>query len=239
MNATNGGNSAAAAMSSANTTAAAGHVSGAGSTPQAKPKIIVDFNFSSLNNSHVIIIAMTDEVDSKVVIFDWTLARVNACAEWKRVHIDRVTFNPADEAREICVSGHNIWALYTIKNEIKDGILNPTNKNFCEMITKARRHILSSSNQKTIITEHCWIDRERLIGCTMTGEMYYLVDKAIHKIYDNAFQSEENQSYVVSITKFSKGFFVGSNEGEMAMWIRSEENQSSSGKSHYDFKQRW
>lgn len=73
----------------------------------------------------------------------------------------------------------------------------------------------------------------------MTGEMYYMVDKAIYKIYDNAFQSEENQSYVVSITKFSKGFFVGSNEGEMAMWIRSEENQSSSGKSHYDFIARW
>ena len=135
---------------------------------------------------------MTDEVDSKVVIFDWNTARVIACAEWKRVHIDRVTFNPADEAREVCVSGHNIWALYTIKDGIKDGILNPTNKNFCEQITKARRHILTTSNQKTIITEHCWIDRERLIGCTMTGEMYYMVDKAIYKIYDNAFQSEEN-----------------------------------------------
>ena len=138
-------------MSSANTTglgrtggAAASQSQAAGSNAQSKPKIIVDFNFSSVND-HVIIIAITDETDSKVVIFDWNLARVNACAEWKRVHIDRVTFNPADEAREICVSGHNIWALYTIKNEVKDGILNPTNKNFCEMISKARRHLTTTN----------------------------------------------------------------------------------------------
>ena len=75
---------------------------------------------------------MTDEIDSKVVIFDCLSARVIACAEWKRVLINRVTFNPADEAREVCVSGHNIWALYMIKDGIKDGILNPTNKNFCD-----------------------------------------------------------------------------------------------------------
>ena len=37
---------------------------------------------------------MTDETDSKVVVFDWNTARVIACAEWRRVHIDRVTFNP-------------------------------------------------------------------------------------------------------------------------------------------------
>lgn len=151
--AANNGTGTATNMSSANTTgmarsggaAAAGQIQGAGSNNQPKSKIIVDFNFSTTNN-HVIIIAMTDEVDSKVVIFDWNLARVNACAEWKRVHIDKVTFNPADEAREICVSGNNIWGLYTIKNEIKDGILNPTNKNFCEMISKARRHILTTTN---------------------------------------------------------------------------------------------
>ena len=82
---------------------------------------------------------MTDDVDSKVVVFDWNTGRVTACAEWKRVLIDRVTFNPVDETREICVSGVNIWGLFSIKDGNKDGILNPTGKNFCEMVSKHRR----------------------------------------------------------------------------------------------------
>ena len=54
----------------------------------------------------------------------------------------------------------------------------------------------------------------------MTGEMYYFEDGTLKRVHDNAFQSEENNSYVVSIKTFSKGFFIGSNEGDMAMWIR-------------------
>ena len=169
-------------------------------------------------------IAMNDEVDSKVIVFDWSYGRVIACAEWKRQVIDRVTFNPAEEAREVCVSGHNIWGLYSIKDGVKDGILNPTNKNFCELITKAKRDIPRSSHQKTIFTEHCWLERNRLIGCTQTGEMYYLKDYALHRHHPNAFQSDENNSYVVSIKTFSKGFYIGSNEGEMAMFMQSEAN---------------
>ena len=130
-----------------------------------KPKIIVDFNFSHTNNNHIVI-AMTDDVDSKVVVFDWNSARVIACSEWKRQIIDRVTFNPSEETREVCVSGHGIWGLYAIKDGSKDGILNTTNKNFCEMVNKARRHIPFAANTKTIFTEHCWLDKNRLLGCT-------------------------------------------------------------------------
>ena len=122
-----------------------------------------------------------------MVIFDWSYGRVIACAEWKRTLIDRVTFNPSDETREVCVSGHNIWALYSIKDGIKDGILNPTNKNFCELIMKARRDIPKSMAHKTIFTEHCWLEKNRLIGCTKTGEMYYLEDYQLRREHVNAF----------------------------------------------------
>ena len=182
---------------------------------------------------------MNNETDSKVVVFDWSSGRVIACAEWKRQLIDRVTFNPADESREICVSGHNIWAIFSIKDGIKDGILNPTNHKFSEVIAKSRKHMTYVSNQKTTFTEHCWLDRNRLIGCTMTGEMYYFENYQLKRVHDNAFQSDDNNSYVVSIKTFSKGFFIGSNEGDMAMWIRQEENQSTSGKNDYDFIARW
>ena len=148
--------------------------------------MIVDLNFSS-SNAHLIVIAITDEVDSRVVVFDLSLGRVIASAEWKRVHIDRVTFNPSAEVREVCVSGHNIWAMYTIKDGTKDGILNPTNKNFLELITRARRHASATGSIKTIFTEHCWLERNRLLGCTQTGEMYYLEDYLLKRVHENAF----------------------------------------------------
>lgn len=40
---------------------------------------------------------------------------------------------------------------------------------------------------------------------------------------------------MIAVSKFSKGFLVASNKGDMAMWVRSEENNSTSGKEHYDF----
>lgn len=49
-----------------------------------------------------------------------------------------------------------------------------------------------------------------MIGCTKEGSMYYLENNELKKEYDNAFNSDENNSYVVCITSFSKGFFVGS-----------------------------
>ena len=54
--------------------------------------------------------------------------------------------------------------------------------------------------------------------------MYFFENNEMKKEYDNAFNSDDNNSHVVFFKKFSKGFFVGSNIGEMAMWVRSEEN---------------
>ena len=83
-----------------------------------KPRTIVDINFKRFKdnnllphvteNANLMVIAMTDETDSRVVVFDWSLGRIIATAEWKRVLIDRVSFNPTDP-REVCVSGHNIF----------------------------------------------------------------------------------------------------------------------------------
>ena len=50
---------------------------------------------------------------------------------------------------------------------------------------------------------------------------------------------EEEPEYVTCVSKFSKGFIICSNSGEMAMWVRSEENNSTSGKELYDFIRKW
>jgi hypothetical protein len=73
---------------------------------------------------------------------------------------------------------------------------------------------------------------------SQTGEMTLYDSFEIKREIDSAFQSEDS-SYVVSVCKFSKGFFVGSNKGDMAMYVRSEENNSTSGKELYDFIRKW
>ena len=49
-----------------------------------------------------------------------------------------------------------------------------------------------------------------MIGCTKEGNMFYIENNELRKEYENAFNSDEGNSYVVSIRKFSKGFFIGS-----------------------------
>ena len=62
-----------------------------------------------------------------------------------------------------------------------------------------------------------------------------LVDNCeLHQFIDNAFMTEESHP-VVAMQKFSKGFFVASDHGEIAMYVRSEENNTSTGKNPYDW----
>jgi len=41
------------------------------------------------------------------------------------------------------------------------------------------------------------------------------------------------------ITPWSKGFFVGSEDGLMSMWVRSEENNKTTGKDAFDLIRKW
>lgn len=41
------------------------------------------------------------------------------------------------------------------------------------------------------------------------------------------------------IRTFSKGFFISSENGHLALWVRSEENNSTTGKQPYDFIRQW
>ena len=41
------------------------------------------------------------------------------------------------------------------------------------------------------------------------------------------------------IKSFSKGFYISSNNGYMALWVRSEENNATSGKQAFDFIRKW
>lgn len=45
--------------------------------------------------------------------------------------------------------------------------------------------------------------------------------------------------HVSCLRSCSKGFYISSDNGFMALWVRSEENNATSGKQPYDFIRKW
>lgn len=132
-----------------------------------------------------------------------------------------MTFQP-NEKLQLVTTGANHWRFW----KIQEGTLKLLNKIQC--------------NQAHMYTEHCWLSNDRLVACSKEGEMYIL-DRAEERIIqseDSAFK-QDDQTHVTSIARYSKGFLLCSNTGEMALWVRSDENNSTSGKNHYDFIRKW
>lgn len=91
-----------------------------------------------------------------------------------------------------------------------------------------------------LFTDHCWLVDDRLAACTAEGEIIVLHDFQQKQVIENAFMSED--IYNISCIKpYSKGFFIASDNGIMALWVRSEENNQSANKENqlYDFIRRW
>lgn len=82
------------------------------------------------------------------------------------------------------------------------------------------------------------------MATTSEGELFVFENTGDVKQYiENAFNTTaDDDNEIVNITavkEFTKGFFVASDTGHLAVWIRSEENNSTSGKQAYDFIRRW
>lgn len=62
-------------------------------------------------------------------------------------------------------------------------------------------------------TDHVWIDKTQLLGCTSEGEFYFVDGNGteLKQVEEHAFQESDSNSHVVCIQKFSKGFFLASN----------------------------
>jgi hypothetical protein len=101
--------------------------------------------------------------------------------------------------------------------------------------------------------DQLWLDEEKQMCVTAEGELFVVEGFEMKQYIENAFNSiggassgdasnpeaEEEIVNVTAVKRFSKGFFVASDTGHMAVWIRSEENNSTSGKQAYDFIRRW
>jgi len=135
--------------------------------------------------------------------------------------VTKITFNPNDN-HQVCTSGHNHWKLWRILDNT----------------FKALPNFQGVGNH--IFTDHCWLGDNRLAGCTSEGEIVILEEFHQKQIIENAFMSEEIFG-VSCIQPYSKGFFIGSDDGMMALWVRSEENNKSNTQDNqlYDFIRRW
>lgn len=62
-----------------------------------------------------------------------------------------------------------------------------------------------------------------MIACTTEGEIYVIENNEIKQLIDNAFKSEDLFN-ISCLQPYSKGFFVASDNGNVALWVKSEEN---------------
>jgi hypothetical protein len=74
-------------------------------------------------------------------------------------------------------------------------------------------------NQNLIYTEHVWLEDENMVGGTSEGEVFVLHHFEKEQAIENGFQSDEIMA-VSCIRTYSKGFFVASDTGYIALWVR-------------------
>lgn len=87
---------------------------------------------------------------------------------------------------------------------------------------------------------------------TQQGELIILENFEAKQTIDNGFNPGAYSSHsagedgkpqapmnISLIKRYSKGFFIASDNGYMALWVRSEENNSTSEKQAFDFIRKW
>ncbi len=169
--------------------------------------------------------AIIEGPDCKAVAWEWynrNKSRIIGQYEFGKAIINKISFKNND-AHVVCTSGNSHWKLW-----------RPQENTFT-VYSK-----LTLNKESNIYTDHCWLQYERMAATTAEGEVIIVEDFEQKQLIDNAFGTEEIQN-VTCIKEFSKGFFVASDWGYMAMWVRSEENNSTQNKEGqiYDFIRSW
>lgn len=93
--------------------------------------------------------------------------------------------------------------------------------------------------QNQNFTDHKWIEEDKMVASTIDGDLYIVESNECKQYIENGFMSDDAMIGVSIIKPYSKGFLLCSDTGYMALWVRSEENNSTSGKQLYDFIRKW
>jgi len=136
--------------------------------------------------------------------------------------VERISIHPKDK-HLACTTGQQHFRLWTIQDGAFKG--SPVG------------HVDEKQNFK----DHAWLEEDKLVVCNDSGDIY-IIDRVLNKVIQksNAFNGGELDHFSITcITPYGKGFFVGSEEGLMSLWVRSEENNKTTGKDPYDFIRKW
>ena len=191
-------------------------------TEPTHQKTITSLAFSSDSKQ---IAALIDGAEVKAIVWEWfdkNKSRIVGQYEFQKTFINKISFSPS-EANIVCTSGQGHWKVW-----------RPQENTF----TVYQKIALSKDNYS--FTDHCWLLYDRMAATTVEGEIVILENFEEKQLIDNAFGTQELQT-ITTVAPFSKGFFVASDKGHIAMWVRAEENNQSTGKDgqYYDFIRSW
>lgn len=206
----------------------------AGQEDDQPQKNIVSLSFSS-DNKYLAIVLSDKNLDTKALIYDWqTKNKLIASYDFYHQEITKISFNPKDW-QQICTSGPNHWRVWRMQESSFKQV---------PQFQKIR--------QDRHFTDHCWLGDDKLLVGTQLGELIYVDNFEQKQVIENAYITgglgqgpigEDGKVLppmnVALIKPYSLGFFVASDNGYMALWVRSEENNSTSGKQTFDFIRKW
>lgn len=132
------------------------------------------------------------------------------------VSVKRLTFNPKDN-NQVVTTGNGHWKMW----RLQESTFKPLPQ-------------FAKIPQNHKYTEHLWLDDDKMVATTSEGELFIVEGTEMKQYVENAFNTtQDDENEIVNITaikEFTKGFFVASDTGHLALWVRSEENNSTSGK---------
>ena len=189
-------------------------------TEPSSQKLIKSVAFSHDSKN---IAVVYDGPERKAIVWEaYNKNKIIGQYDFGKQTVNRICFKP-DDSHVVSTSGHGHWKLWRPQEN--------TFNNFRKLTLNKETHIY---------TDHTWLMYERMAATTQEGEIVIVEDFEEKQLIDNAFMTEDVHR-VTCIREFSKGFVVGSDKGHMAMWVRSEENNQSTGKEGqlFDFVRTW
>ena len=186
-----------------------------GDTISESKKFFISLSFSSDSK---IIAGLTKFPDSNAIAFDRQVKGKIIASTLMNADVCKFTLNPKDSLLA-CTSGKEHFKICKIQDY-----------NFKQMSN------IQNLDPNLHFTEHVWLDGEKVVVGTITGTIY-ITDRSTVFLTASAFG--EIKTPVSIIREFSKGFFLGGEDGIMSVWLKSEENIRATSKNTYDLIKKW
>ena len=134
-------------------------------------KFIVSLNFSK-DNKYLAVLLSDQQRDTRALIYDWySKNKLLYQYEFKGIDLVKISFNPRDWT-QVCTSGNNHWKIWRLQEA-----------------TFKQAPQFTKMNQNRDYTDHCWLDDDKLIVGTESGEIFFVDNFELKQPIDNAFNT--------------------------------------------------